>query len=121
MNDARAPEAGCREPRAPFHPYWHALLTTTSPPIWRLVSSLPYLGGGPANGIVIGHPASSPARRGRRASALATPTYSRPRRQIALGWHLVMFNPVIRYPNEKIFFQSFFMLMTVQFFSLASA
>ena len=26
-----------------------------------------------------------------------------------------------RYSNEKIFFQSFFMLMTVQFFFLASA
>jgi hypothetical protein len=30
-------------------------------------------------------------------------------------------NSVISYSNEKIFFQSFFMLMTVQFFCLASA
>jgi hypothetical protein len=30
-------------------------------------------------------------------------------------------NSVISYSNEKIFFQSFFMLMTVQFFLLASA
>ena len=31
------------------------------------------------------------------------------------------FNPVISYSNEKILFQSFFMLTTVQFFLLASA
>ena len=30
-------------------------------------------------------------------------------------------NSVIGYWNEKIFFQSFFMLITVQFFCLASA
>jgi hypothetical protein len=30
-------------------------------------------------------------------------------------------NSVISYSNEKIFFQSFFMLMTAQFFFLASA
>ena len=30
-------------------------------------------------------------------------------------------NSVISYSNEKIFFQSFFMLMTVQFFFRASA
>lgn len=30
-------------------------------------------------------------------------------------------NSVISYPNEKMFFQSFFMLMMVQFFVLASA
>jgi hypothetical protein len=35
--------------------------------------------------------------------------------------HLLVFNSVTSYSNEKIFFQSFFMLMTVQFFSFASA
>jgi hypothetical protein len=34
---------------------------------------------------------------------------------------VLIFNSLISYSNEKILFQSFFMLMTVQFFLLASA
>jgi hypothetical protein len=37
------------------------------------------------------------------------------------GGPVLIFNSLISYSNEKILFQSFFMLMTVQFFLLASA
>ena len=88
----RALEAGCHEPRAPFHPYRHALTIAANLAIGQL--PFPAWVKSAANGFVIGQAA----------------------------WRaLLIFNSIISYPNEKTFFQSFFMLMTVQFFFLASA
>ena len=123
MNDAKALEAGCREPRAPFHPYWHAPLTATSRrqpgegevhlPCWVTTADIG-IRDRPSRSI-------TSATRTQSAGSSNADIFTIALLDQHLAGNLLLFNSIVSYSNEKIFFQSFFMLMMVQLFFFASA